>query len=125
MTDPTKRIVVRLDERQQTWIAEQARDEGMDSATFVRVVLDRLSKGRPPLIAMMATNWRNLGHKTDVDCESLPDVTDLSGRAVAVDDLLAARELQATPQDGPQDKITDGAIPLRRVGRERYNPGRS
>jgi hypothetical protein len=131
--DLTKRIMVRVTDEQLAWIGEMAADEGMDNATFVRVVLDRLSKGRAPLIGMMQPTTQALSLPVGFDhrpgaanyTESLDD-----GAVPQTLDILAQRAAEAEanlppPQDAESDHPEESAaIPLRRVARERYNPGR-
>jgi hypothetical protein len=129
--DLTKRIMVRVTDEQLAWIGEMAADEGMDNATFVRVVLDRLSKGRAPLIGMMQP------HTPVIASTVYHEPTELARRGMTVtgdpigpDDILAQRAAEAeanlpTPQDAESGQPEESAaIPLRRVARERYNPGR-
>jgi hypothetical protein len=131
--DLTKRIMVRVTDEQLAWIGEMATDEGMDNATFVRVVIDRLSKGRAPLIVMMQTQsfapaglnavpeWPRLSPQLQRMQEENDGVaTDiLSQRAAEAEAALPEHSEDA--ESAPQE---NAAIPLRRVPRERYNPGR-
>ena len=124
MSDLAKRIVIRLTDRQEAWIAEQAADEGMDNATFVRVLIDRLSKGRAPLIGMMQPQ--------PVTFEAVPERPWIRPAEAAeiiseTSDLLEQRMAEAEarlPQERSEQPAQEStaAIPLRRVGREKYNP---
>jgi hypothetical protein len=130
--DLTKRIMVRVTDEQLAWIGEMAADEGMDNATFVRVVLDRLSKGRAPLIGMMqqATQALSLPVGFDHRAGATNYTGSLDGAVPQTHDILAQRAAEAEanlppPSDPESDHPEESAaIPLRRVGRERYNPGR-
>ncbi len=51
----TKPLKLKLTDEQLAWVEQAAADEGIDSATFVRMMIDRLSKGRAPLISQMVT----------------------------------------------------------------------
>lgn len=46
------RMTIRFTAEDTAWIAEQAADEGVDDATFVRMLVNRLRRNRPPLIRM-------------------------------------------------------------------------
>jgi hypothetical protein len=135
--DLTKRIMVRVTDEQLAWIGEMAADEGMDNATFVRVVLDRLSKGRAPLIGMMQPQSRPSQNAI------MPTVTEYVGRELTPEEY-EGRSLQQpgqfeviegraptfdelNPETRPdQDPrpLPAAATPLRRVERTKYNPGR-
>jgi hypothetical protein len=130
--DLTKRIMVRVTDEQLAWIGEMAADEGMDNATFVRVVLDRLSKGRAPLIGMMAQQTFVQPFvappQPDFDAYGIPiAVPRAAGEST---DILAQRAAEAEANLPPRQEAESdhpeesAAIPLRRVQRERYNPGR-
>ena len=59
MASLTKRIVVRMSEDLDQWISEQAENEGLDSATWVRATLMRMRKGTGSIMqdmAMVETN---------------------------------------------------------------------
>jgi hypothetical protein len=125
----TKRIMVRVTDEQLVWIGQMAADEGMDNATFVRVVIDRLSKGRAPLIGMMQGPVRALVVPVGTDCRAghLSYVESLDDGMPQTVDILAQRVAEAEaslPQGSDNPPEESAAIPLRRVARERYNPGR-
>ena|ERR1700722_3119091 len=135
--DLTKRIMVRVTDEQLAWIGEMATDEGMDNATFVRVVIDRLSKGRAPLIGMMqGQSQAPAGMNVVAEWAPLRSETyrvtavDELGKDIQTNDILAQRAAEAEANlPPPQDRESEhpeesAAIPLRRIGRERYNPGR-
>lgn len=123
--------MVRVTDEQLAWIGEMAADEGMDNATFVRVVLDRLSKGRAPLIGMMQPQPRSslALHYHEPTELARRDIA-VTGDSIGSDDILAQRAAEAeaslpTAQDDQSEPPQESAaIPLRRVQRERYNPGR-
>lgn len=122
----TKRIMVRVTDEQLAWIGHMAADEGMDNATFVRVVIDRLSKNRPPLIGMMAvpeTPFQmfppKVTHYHSAQIVEMPqgETSDILAQRVAEAEASLPQTLDNPPEES-------AAIPLRRVARERYNPGR-
>ena len=124
--DLTKRIVVRVTDEQLAWIAEMANDEGMDNATFVRVILDRMSKGRPPLLAMMIGQPQQQVFVVP-QREQLYAVPQADGEAGDVLAQRAAEAEAAIPEatDEVQEE-EQAAIPLRRAPRgTMWNPGRS
>lgn len=125
MSDLSKRIVVRVTGEQLAYIEQAAADEGMDNATFVRVVIDRLSKGRAPLISMMQSGSepprRYAPQPNDDPAAAAPlgDASDiLAERAAQVEANLPEPEQAVAPHNG-------AAIPLRRMPRQVYNPGRN
>jgi hypothetical protein len=124
--DLTKRIMVRVTDEQLAWIGAMATDEGMDNATFVRVVIDRLSKGRAPLIGMMSGQ----GVAFTPSAQYQPHFEGSAPAGAETNDILAQRaaEAEAAIPQGSEDtepaQQEHAAIPLRRVQRERYNPGR-
>jgi hypothetical protein len=125
MAELNKRIMVRVSEDQLAWIGQMAADEGMDNATFVRVVIDRLSKGRAPLISMMATRIVPVPSGPPGSIMR-PDEPQTLARDDNVQELLAQRTAEAEenlPEPGPALAAEQsGAIPLRRLAREVYNP---
>jgi len=126
MTDLNKRIMVRVTERQEAWITEQAADEGMDNATFVRVLIDRLSKGRAPLIGMMQPQIQQLGDRAARVSQQIANETNLDEAA----DLIAQRAAEAEaliPESYEESEVEElpAAIPLTRIARPRFNPGRN
>jgi len=50
-----KRMMIRFTEEDEAWISEQATDEGVDNATFVRMLVHRLRLGRPALLRTALT----------------------------------------------------------------------
>lgn len=142
MTDLTKRIVVRLGDEDLAWIAEQATDEGVDHATFLRMLVNRLRRGRPPLMRMALSNdpiqrsTRSMPIGYPIDSRPVamapePELPMLDGDA---NDILASRlaeadQLAPPPESQPFDESLNGheaaAISLHRVDRARYNPGRT
>jgi len=129
MSDLSKRIMVRVTERQEAWISEQAADEGMDNATFVRVLIDRLSKGRAPLIGMMQPIREISMVETAFEYGRGPAIDVLPELGVA-NAKLAERlaEAEALIPEGHAETDAEeapAAIPLTRISRPRFNPGRN
>lgn len=133
MTDLSKRIVIRLSEQQLAWIEAWAADEGMDNSTFVRVVLDRLSKGRPPLIGMMTAGEAHYDHfsRTDAPMKSyngvgIREVEELKPSGSPATTL--ADEIDEIENATRDVELPGKAQPIARspglVERQRYNPGR-
>ena len=133
----SKRMVLKLTDEQMAWVERVAADEGIDSATFVRMMIDRLSKGRAPLISQMVEapyttapegphtftvrtelppeSWRNVGELT-------PQFSELG----AADPAVVRAALDREPQ---QEFVVDweaakdtAAISLRKVEWNQYNP---
>lgn len=128
MSDLIKRIVIRLTERQDAWITEQAADEGMDNATFVRVLIDRLSKRRAPLIGMMQPTIAQENQRYYDFMKSDPLLQPAQAAEIIheANDLLQRRMAEAEARlpnvgEWPEEQAS-AAIPLRRIGREVYNP---
>lgn len=142
----TDRKSIRFSPEDQAWLAEHAEDEGVEPATLVRMIINRLRRGRPPLMSMaLAPQMRAPASLADRDlrpgraeyhptADFRPDpVIDGDGAGDVVEDVLQSRleELdgsniqQLYADDGTGDELTRAAIPLRRVGRQNYNPGRN
>lgn len=131
--DPrTKRLAIRVANEDHLWLIEQAEDEGVEPATLVRMMISRLRKGRMPLIAMMEA-----GHRMAYPAVRLPTADNPRQTAIdeEADGIVQARlnemdgaEVVPFPEtDDIGDMGNEGeavAIPLRRVERNRYNPGR-
>jgi hypothetical protein len=129
-----KRMVLKLTDEQLAWVEQAAADEGIDSATFVRMMIDRLSKGRAPLISQM------------VAVEAMPEQYPVSAAtAAAVRSFVAPSEFAAQFSDlatadpaavraaldrePAKEFVVDweaskavAAISLRSVEWDRYNP---
>lgn len=115
------------------WLAEQAEDEGVDPATMVRMIVSRLRKGRPPLVSMMvaapAQRVMVRGLQGTYEAQAIVSEAPRLDDGV-VDDVLQQRlaELDGAdvvPLHAEAEGETQGvAMPLRRVPRQQYNPGR-
>jgi len=137
-----KRLVTRLSEDHLQAIAAWASDEGVDNATMVRMIIDRLAKGRAPLLSMMQGNRfppallpvepkRPIFDFRAADADRDPDAP-LPVTEDTLEAMLAQRlaELPAgapvMAQAGPLPP-TNGthavaAVSVRHVERTRYNP---
>lgn len=136
----TTRITVRLDDEDKVWIAEQARDEGVDDATMVRMIVNRLRRNRPPLMRMALSSakltfaeWsERVNEREMAEHPAMAALNDgLSGNGADADTVLAQRlaemgDQQTTqmPEGVPVNGGETAAISLRPVAREKYNPGR-
>lgn len=134
----SKRVMVRLSDADEAWVAEQAEDEGVDNATFLRMLVTRLRRGRPPLMRLAIDGAAAVPHSPASDelyyaqASAAP-----TADAQQITDLLEQRAREAAANDGPDgvrhnDEPHDGgamngaepvAVPLRRVPRQQYNPG--
>ena len=129
-SDTDHRMSLRFAADDLDWIAEQAADEGVDNATMVRMIVNRLRRGRAPLISMMEAPRSEPRMTVQQYGEKLLRDTyndELSDRSAA-DEVLEAR-LAEVEQGGAevisfQPDVEAAAMPIRRVERERYNPGR-
>lgn len=123
----SRRMQVRFAEEDMTWIAEQAADEGVDDATFVRMLVNRLRRGRPPLMRMMLEVQPA---KRAVAVPTLPAAADLppdvDAEAVLAERLAeSGLEPNAPPiEHEPEPEAQVVAMSMRRVPRQSYNPGR-
>lgn len=137
-----KRLVTRLSDEHLEAVAEWAADEGVDNATMVRMIVDRLSKGRPPLLSMMEPPPAPLAARS----ASRPIIA-VPPRLRAADDPAApppvaddaldammAQRLAELPEDAPllaqagmpppvNGTVGAVAVSVRHVERTRYNPG--
>lgn len=146
--DLSKRIVVRVTDAQDDWLTQAAADEGLDKATFLRAMVDRLSKGRAPLISMMQSRPMpraavlpggfdprpgaiNYADDVEQSANAVDAAADLAQRAAedaianaprvkSFEELNPPRAFDATE---PDPGVV--SMPLRRVGRQVYNPGRN
>lgn len=126
--DADHRMSLRFAADDLAWITEQAADEGVDNATMVRMIVNRLRRGRAPLISMMEP-VRQMA--APIASYEPPDYNELAGDEVAgaAEDVLAARLAELGDASGGQvvnfqPQAEAAAMPIRRVERERYNPGR-
>ena len=128
----TKRMAVRFTDEDLAFLAENAEDEGVEVATLVRMIVARLRKGRAPLISMMEAQpqpQRIVVRGLQVPYEPKSFVSEPPMPAGAADDVLASRmaELDSAdviPLHQPAEEEA-AAIPLVRVPRQQYNPGRN
>lgn len=124
--DLNKRIVVRVTDPQLDWISQMAADEGMDNATFVRVVIDRLSKGRPPLIGMMqAVQYEPIPEEPQryqSIAPAAPPLSDLGSASLVEVASTLSNKASVTELANSQWGGNGAATPLRRVEREVFNP---
>lgn len=133
MTDKT--IKLKLSAEQATWLEIAAADEGMDSATFARVLIDRLSKGRAPLISQMTTNAVAQDYvpqypHVEVPREIVPEFaageiapafTGLGGASEAEVRMALAADPIREPEYNYEANGAP-AVSLRSIPREVYNP---
>jgi hypothetical protein len=126
---------IRFSDDDIAWLTERAEDEGVDVASFVRMLVTRVRKGRPAIatefersapavhtplrVKLPDPEWSRLTAEQPVSPED----------AAQAEYLLAERAAQAelstagAPEPEFQEAI-GAAIPLRVVTREKYNPGR-
>lgn len=123
MTDLSKRIVIRLSEQQLAWIEAWAADEGMDNSTFVRVVLDRLSKGRPPLYGMSEERHLLPASVHELDRKAFTHLQPPGSPPTTLADEIDEIE-KATRDVELPGKVQPIARSPGLVERQRYNPGR-
>lgn len=50
MTALSKRLTTRFHVEDDKWLAEQAAEEGVDKATMLRLIVNRMRRGIPPLV---------------------------------------------------------------------------
>jgi hypothetical protein len=124
-----KRMVLKLTDEQLAWVEKAAADEGIDSATFVRMMIDRLSKGRAPLISQMRADGLveqpaivRQDMRTFLPGELTPQFSDL---ATAAPDAVRA----ALDREPAKEFVVDweaakdvAAISLRKAEWDPYNP---
>lgn len=123
MTIGGDRMMIRLSPEDRSWVAEQAEDEGVEPHIFVRLLINRARRGRPLLIAQAAQQTAT----------PLPPVVTQSEwpqpQTIAptpeLDDLIEARLSEEAQGLAIQPEEYSAAIPLRRVERVKYNPGRT
>lgn len=123
----------RLSPEDEAWLAEHAEDEGVDASTLVSMIISRLRKGRPPLVSMMvekiAAGTIVAARDVNYPIEQRTVEHAQGGEVIdsdIVEDVLASRLAEADGSQVVQLHSDEEAvaIPLRRVGREQYNPGR-
>lgn len=132
-----KRMMVRLGGEDEAWVAEQAADEGVEAATWVRMVINRLRRGRPALLSMLQAqtvaaprmNGKPQAAAPQSILEDLKFVeenpNDLADPQEAAD-VLAQRlqELEQTPIQAAPPAVEAAAVSLQRMPRNKFNPGR-
>lgn len=133
-----KRMAVRFTDDDLAWIAEHADDEGVEPATLVRMIINRLRRGRAPLMSMIPTAAHAAPQPEQYRVAVAPGVmipnsAPPSGDVGAVADEVLGQRLaeldgsnvqQLYADDAVGDELQTAAIPLRRVSRQQYNPGR-
>lgn len=128
MTDSADhRMTLRFLPDDLAWISAQADDEGVDNATMVRMIINRLRRGRAPLISMMEQSRPTPAYVAAVERATAANpLFDESSYEQAADDLLASR-LAEVESGGDQvidfQEAEPAAVPLRRsTGSTLYNP---
>lgn len=145
-TPLTKRLSVRFTSEDEAWIAEQAADEGVDNATFVRMLVNRLRRGRPalmrdalaahdPLRPTALNNAPTPYMNTDfvLDSAEIPSDDGALHAAQRIEDGTAEQILARRLAENPQMPDMGGAVPngnaaaqpIVRIERSKWNPGRS
>lgn len=128
-----KRMAVRFTDDDLAWIAEHADDEGVEPATLVRMIINRLRRGRAPLMSMISTAMQTAPRPVQYGGASagpavfVPVSAQPIGDASAVaDEVLEQRlaELDGGEVVQLHSEEEIAAVPLRRIGRQQYNPGR-
>jgi hypothetical protein len=125
-----KRVNLRLSADDLTWLTANAEDEGVDYTTLIRMIINRLRRGRPPLVSMMAP-------RIIVPADIMAEQQELTARQVTyvpdgstAEDVLQARLTELEGGDVVQlhaespSETEAVATPLRRLARQQYNPGR-
>jgi hypothetical protein len=136
----TKRMVIRLGDELDAWIAAKAEREGLDNAAWVRSVLTKMMNGIMPMprgdlerrLVSPGTSSRGVQEPTQPQISLDPDQP-----AGNIDALLETRAHEAaesvapplfvTPPPADENlthELVGTAYPLRRIERSRYNPGR-
>lgn len=138
-----RRMAVRFTDDDLAWIAEHADDEGVEPATLVRMIINRLRRGRAPLMSMIGTAQHVVASAAGTMPSSSParratfDVLEPQTSEIVQHDNLAEQVLadrladlegsnvqQLYADDAVGDELQTAAIPLKRVSRQQYNPGR-
>lgn len=124
-----KRLNLRMSAEDVAWLIEQAEDEGVDYTTLIRMIINRLRRGRPPLVSMMGPT-QPVRRETQAIRDVNVVIPGPEDSAEIAEDVLQARlneleggEVVQLHADSPSETEA-AAIPLRRVAREQYNPGR-
>ena len=168
MATLSKRLVVKIPDDLDTWINQQAEEQGMDAQNWVRSLLTRTMKGllpRPRIdleqgmtdvdgssippcdikyqpLGRLAARLEGIGQRAIDAGGVLPTSEEIiaAGRSDErlENDLLAARAAEAAESAKPplfveappaeedlSHERVGAAVPLHRIERSRYNPGRS
>jgi hypothetical protein len=128
----TKRMVIRLGDELDAWIAAKAEREGLDNAAWVRSALTKMMNGIMPM--PRGDLERRLTVQEPTQPQSGLDPDQAAGN---IDALLESRAHEAaesvapplfvTPPPADENlthELVGTAYPLRRIERSRYNPGR-
>lgn len=123
-----QRVNLRMSPEDVAWLVEQAEDEGVEYTTLIRMIVNRLRRGRPPLVSMMTGTAPRLPTLPANGTQGYVSIQQQEAIDPALaEDVLQSRlsELETMPEEQLAPEETEVvAIPLRRVGREQYNPGR-
>lgn len=126
-TDLTKRMMIRFAPEDIAWIEEQAADEGVDNATLVRMLINRLRRGRPPLMRALLAKENRPSAEDREFIEGMAERVEINVEAGA-EAVLQHRleEIAGGDVEGAQAAQNEGngAISLRHQPRANYNPGR-
>ena len=134
----TQRLTIRFTDEDLQWLDQQAADEGVEPATLVRMIVHRLRNGRPPLVGQMLDGPRTTPVRIQRTVASHMPPLLVGGEEEygegeifapeLANDILESRLAEAgmaetaAPAESP---VGNGAaVSLRRVPREKYNPGR-
>ncbi len=128
-----RRMAVRFTDEDLAFLTENAEDEGVEPATLVRMIVSRLRKGRQPLISMMeqvAPAPRAIQSvRAGVSFYQPPAAAPAPVDDGAADEVLASRLAELETADVVQlhqpPEEESAAIPLVRIPRQQYNPGRN
>lgn len=126
-----KPLKLKLTDEQLAWVEQAAADEGIDSSTFVRMMIDRLSKGRAPLISQMAepphippSYWP--ANATDAAraqlAENVHGFSELGAADPATVRAALAKEPEREFEVNWEAAKDTAAISLRKVKWDPYNP---
>jgi hypothetical protein len=106
MASLTKRVVVRISDELELWIAEQAEAEGLDSATWVRSILTRMRNGRG--VQQIAAQQPQPGQFADLPQEfdgPPPDPDALLSEALATAEAQGLTEPQPGEEQAPVNGV--------------------
>lgn len=129
-----KRMAVRFTDDDLAWIAEHAEDEGVEPATLVRLIINRMRRGRPLLMSMVTAQGTAMSRTVSAAVPARRATFEVlepqSGESAQHDNIAEeVLEQRLAELDGgevvqlrTEEEIA--AVPLRRLGRQQYNPGR-